>query len=597
VYELNLTGEKNAMRFVGRHRLMGYQEEQKTKSYRYQFRDVMISDHPLYAPPGQPKANRQPPAAPVATRTTYRFYVGDDNGQNVDYAPSGYAHGDYTFSWFNPRGDTWVHDPAVLGRSALADGSAGGSGQNNVIKTRGLLLQSSLFDNRLVATFGRREDRNFSKPQNPAQLLPSGWEFDFPAMDGWRGDWAERSGKTQTNGVVVRPLRGWKIGESMRTQGALGSFAAEAFHGLQFHYNESDSFRPATPAVNLLLEPVPNPTSLQKEFGFSVNLWDNRVVFRFNRYDTKQLNSRSGPNATVGIRVLRRDFEAFRGAGDLPSLQRQARLWVAGANPTFSSAQVDTEVYRLMQLTPEQHLAYENTPIAEISDITGKGEEYELHFNPTSAWTLRLNATRQITTDANIAPSIGRWLEQRMPVWLSIIDPRTNTPWYTTRYGANSTETVVATDITGPLEIARALEGKRRSQNREWRVNLTTSYALRDLTSNRHLSRMKVGAGVRWQSTGAIGYYGIPVNGDINLATSYDPNRPILDDAQLGVDVFAGYNVRLFRDRVRARFQLNVRNVEESGGLRAVGAYPDGRPHTFRIVDPRQFILTTTFEL
>jgi hypothetical protein len=184
-----------------------------------------------------------------------------------------------------------------------------------------------------------------------------------------------------------------------------------------------------------------------------------------------------------------------------------------------------------------------------------------------------------------------------MPVWLSIIDPRTNTPWYTTRYGANSTETVVATDITGPLEIARALEGKRRSQNREWRVNLTTSYALRDLTSNRHLNRMKVGAGVRWQSTGAIGYYGIPVNGDINLATSYDPNRPILDDAQLGVDVFAGYNVRLFRDRVRARFQLNVRNVEESGGLRAVGAYPDGRPHTFRIVDPRQFILTTTFEL
>jgi hypothetical protein len=576
---------------------MGYQEEQKTKNYRYQFRDVMISDHPLYAPAGQPKANRQPPAAPAATRTTYRFYVGDADGNNVDHGPSGYAHGDYTFSWFDPRANTWVHDPATLGRSALADGSAGGSAQVNVIKTRGLLLQSSLLANRVVATFGRRADRSFTKQQNPARLLPSGWEFDYPAMDGWVGDWAERAGKTRTNGVVVRPLRGWGVTNAMRTRGALGGLAAEVFHGLQFHYNESDSFRPAAPAVNLLLEPVPNPTSQQKEYGFSLNVWSDRLVFRFNRYETQQLASRSGPNATVGIRVLRRDFEAFRGAGDVPSLQRQARLWVAGANPTFSNAQVDAEVYRLMQLTPEQHVAYENTTIAETSDIAGEGEEYELHFNPTSAWTLRLNATRQATSEVNIAQSVGRWLEQRMPVWLSIIDPRTNTPWYTTAYGANSTETVVRTDITGPLEIARALEGKRRSQNREWRVNLTTSYALRELTSNRHLSRMKVGGGLRWQSAGAIGYYGIPVNGDINLATSYDPNRPILDEAQLSVDLFAGYNVRLFKDRVRTRFQLNVRNVQESGGLRAVGAYPDGRPHTFRIVDPRQFILTTTFEL
>ena len=27
-----------------------------------------------------------------------------------------------------------------------------------------------------------------------------------------------------------------------------------------------------------------------------------------------------------------------------------------------------------------------------------------------------------------------------------------------------------------------------------------------------------------------------------------------------------GYNTRLFRDKVRARFQLNVKNVQENGG-------------------------------
>ena len=35
----------------------------------------------------------------------------------------------------------------------------------------------------------------------------------------------------------------------------------------------------------------------------------------------------------------------------------------------------------------------------------------------------------------------------------------------------------------------------------------------------------------------------------------------------------------------------------ESGRLQKVGAYPDGRGHTFRIINPRTFIFTTTFDL
>ena len=50
-------------------------------------------------------------------------------------------------------------------------------------------------------------------------------------------------------------------------------------------------------------------------------------------------------------------------------------------------------------------------------------------------------------------------------------------------------------------------------------------------------------------------------------------------------------------DRVGATLQLNVRNIQEGGRLQAIGVYPDGTPHTYRIVDPRQFILTATFDL
>jgi len=41
-----------------------------------------------------------------------------------------------------------------------------------------------------------------------------------------------------------------------------------------------------------------------------------------------------------------------------------------------------------------------------------------------------------------------------------------------------------------------------------------------------------------------------------------------------------------------------VKNVQESGGrLQATGAFFDGRPSTYRIVDPRQFILSASFDL
>jgi ethanolamine ammonia-lyase large subunit len=81
-------------------------------------------------------------------------------------------------------------------------------------------------------------------------------------------------------------------------------------------------------------------------------------------------------------------------------------------------------------------------------------------------------------------------------------------------------------------------------------------------------------------------------------ATAYDPNRPISDRPHTYLDAFASYNTRLFRDKVRARFQLNLRNIQEwKTHLEAIGAFPDGSPHTFRIKEPMTAIFSTSFEL
>ena len=50
-------------------------------------------------------------------------------------------------------------------------------------------------------------------------------------------------------------------------------------------------------------------------------------------------------------------------------------------------------------------------------------------------------------------------------------------------------------------------------------------------------------------------------------------------------------------NKVRGRVQLNVRDALENGRLQRIAVNPDGTPWNYRIIDPRQFILTTTFDL
>jgi hypothetical protein len=62
-------------------------------------------------------------------------------------------------------------------------------------------------------------------------------------------------------------------------------------------------------------------------------------------------------------------------------------------------------------------------------------------------------------------------------------------------------------------------------------------------------------------------------------------------------DFSVGYRFRLLGDRVRTKVQLNVRNAFEGGRLQAIAVNPDGVPYAYRIIDPRQFIFSTSFDL
>ena len=109
---------------------------------------------------------------------------------------------------------------------------------------------------------------------------------------------------------------------------------------------------------------------------------------------------------------------------------------------------------------------------------------------------------------------------------------------------------------------------------------------------------------MRWSDKGAIGYYGLGYDPakDLTLESNrilqLDPNRPIYSPTETYVDLFVSYRTKLFGDKIRANFQLNVKNVQEDGGrLQKTSAFFDGRASTYRIIDPRQFILSASFDL
>ena len=71
----------------------------------------------------------------------------------------------------------------------------------------------------------------------------------------------------------------------------------------------------------------------------------------------------------------------------------------------------------------------------------------------------------------------------------------------------------------------------------------------------------------------------------------------MFDKRRYYFDLMSSYDLRLYQNKIRARVQLNIRNVFERGRLQAIAVNPDGQPFAYRIIDPRQSILSTTFDL
>jgi hypothetical protein len=256
-------------------------------------------------------------------------------------------------------------------------------------------------------------------------------------------------------------------------------------------------------------------------------------------------------------------------------------------------------------------------------------------YNPLRNWTLKLTVGKQMSTYTSVGHEMTDWLNVRLPIWqsasamdmsatpqfqpniggggqvlgqyLSIQHFWTGTGWTVDSWlGTNGSQGTVQSYYNGPVIAAIynavTAQGTQVPNERVWSANLISNYAF----DHGLLKGLSVGGGYRWADRAIAGYYGnldpstfaYPSAGVVQIVLP-DISRPIYTPAEAHVDLWAAYTTKipkLFGDKVQVKFQLNVRDLNQKGGLLCVLFNGDGSPAQYRIVDPRTFYFTTTLD-
>ncbi len=608
--KLDFTSHKDSWKkWLGLHQLSAYDDYKYRINRQYGFKDA-IGDpqNHTWIPAGLSTGNQGaigngPAAALGITREYFRYYVGNANNTGqVNYAPQDFSYGNYPFIWVNQLNGVYTHENTVLSQVAVTDSTGGGSNVKTILKSMGAVLQSHWINDDLVTTLGEREDKQYQKAGLTPQLFANGSNataLNYAQINSWAtGDYNFHSGKTTQNGAVARPFKDFAFVHELRAQDQpIGKFLGELLGGLSVSYNKSNSFIPQNAATNDFLVELPNSSGNSVDYGLGINIFGGKVVATVRRYDTKAINNRNGDAGTIAQRVLRIDVAST--AAFL--LVNQANNWVAQLNPTFTQAQVNTEVGKEIGIPFPTIQAlqngFNNGTISSTNDVESKGTEIELNYNPTRFWTLTANATDTKVINSNVSGDVQGWLNQRLPIWTTIVDPRTNTLWWTTNYtGSQTASANYQSFVASPFLIIQQTQGKRLTQFPRYNFRLSTNFQLAGITDNPILKHFNVTAAVRWQSAQSIGYYG--VQSLPATITALDVNKPIYYGAQAFFDAGIGYRTKIFGNKIPMSIQLNARDLERPGyKLQPIADFPDGTPNSYRILDPTLYILQVSFDL
>ncbi|MEO6004825.1 MAG: TonB-dependent receptor plug domain-containing protein [Opitutus sp.] len=408
-----------------------------------------------------------------------------------------------------------------------------------------VVLQGYLWDDRIVGMFGLRRDidkAGFASSVEGGQTDPAtGLIPPAPPY----GDLAKVAKQTKTYGVVVHPLK-W----------------------LSLHYNHAENFIPNAGSIDLTGKSTPSPTGLGKDYGFSVSLLDDKLNAKLNWFELTAGNGNAGNPANFPL---------------------------AQWNMTFMDLVVGPELAKLAGVPYKQGVAagiiVGDPRIAYTADNVSKGLELELTYNVTKNWRIMASVAKQEAKQTNIAPALTTFVEERLAYWKSVpglwTGQRTqNNPWGLTQTGQEHFNQFLLGSYIG----YKSVDGQPSTQLRKWHASVLSNYEFTDGP----LKNFNIGGGARYLEKAVIGNPAIlDATGTV---TALDLAHPYYSGGYIAVDAWVGYRRKILHDRYVLGFQLNGRDLEQSGGFRPIAANSDGAHSVYRIVQPRTFYLTTKLE-
>lgn len=596
-YEIDATKKDGWMKWLGRHRALALWSQQENTSERNRIRPSFVDGDARYLPNKTVSGWNYPTNSGSIRRI---YYVGDAN-QRVTQDPGHFGNPGWgpdsasikTYNWVTSQFDNAA---VKIANELFWPGTVINEKE---ITSSTFALQSYLLKDRLVTLVGVRKDDFKARATNgagltAAQQYPDG-HADYSLIHRMT-DWEKLSGTTKTLGVVAKPLR-W----------------------LSVFYNKSDNFNPPpSRQTDVFGRALPKPVGEGKDYGFAVSMLQDKLVARLNWFDTTSQFERGSNAGTALGRIQRMDTQNFRSWAEyvvrIRSGEKTTDTDFASATVRpLSQAQKD-------QVATLTGLPYEwptGMSIGSTQTNSAKGLELNLIYNPMPNWNMKFTVGKQQTSYSSVAPEAEEWIASRMPFWKAA--KATDMPAvafnstgreislrdFWTGYGFNSDALKENTNgwnspttfwdsvIVPELSLVRALEGQASPNQRKWRSDLISTY----LFNRGALKGFSVGGGIRWEDRMVIGYFGdtVHLNTSGQIAAA-DVSRPIYVGGRMHLDLWTSYTTKIMDDKVKLRIQLNVRDVLEDGRLEPIGTNYDGSFAAYRIIDPRKFALSFTFD-
>jgi hypothetical protein len=570
VYQLDFTKNNNWTKWFGHHTLQAYYGHMDKLTTTYGTYENVLDAHSWWS------------TTDIGNNDSFalkdqNLYLSSNGNSTVQFSPGEFLNHNFTYplTWYNTQlnGGTWTNENVKIGPVYAADDVE--KDEQQVWSYSGS-LQSYLLDDRLVVTLGQRHDYERARASFDQYALPvdpTTGLTDTSYLSQW-SNWTYADGITRQAGAVAH-LTKW----------------------LSVHYNQSDNFTVTSLGEDAFGNVLPSPTGTGKDYGFTVSLFDDKLVAELNWYKTNQANAHT--SASFAGRAYTIDYSWF--------VYWAQEIATNNLGASASGTAINNYAQNIVKFpTGLQGMWTAEPYYSDTETITSNGWEFNLIYNPQRNWTMKLTADEDNAVDTAVYPGIQKYLASRLPVWTTASDPVLGPFWTTISAGNVGAGAVQGTspqqylsssvDAAG-LDEQLALQGQRQPDISRYHFNYLTNYQF--VTGK--LTGFGLGTALRYETPAAIGYLGGPPDpaalgaiDSLNITSS----GLIYGKEVLHQDMWISYKQRLpwLDRRIRGTLQLNCRDVWSNGYLLTVAINPDGSPLVYRIIPPRQWYLQETFD-